>query len=166
MESKMSNKLNAIRQRIVSDRKALPPDDREQHLRWQDRITLLEEVDRLLALINCPHNDGWFDGVRIEAAHQQERWGEEHDAGKAPADWFWLIGYLAGKCLAACITGNTDKAKHHTISTAAATLNWYRFITGENTSMRPGHAPSQIVGDPMPQTPVDGGVSNSPTTER
>ena len=27
------------------------------------------------------------------------RWGNDGDAGKTDADWFWLIGYLAGKAL-------------------------------------------------------------------
>lgn len=96
------------------------------------------ELAALRELVNCPHNDDWFEGVRIEAAHQQERWGAEHDDGKEPSDWFWLIGYLAGKCLRACIDGNIDKAKHHTISTAAVLLNWYRRISGESWNMRPG----------------------------
>jgi hypothetical protein len=98
----------------------------------RDRITELE------AKINTPTTDDWFDGVRLEAAHQQERWGSEHDAGKTALDWFWLIGYLAQKATFAAIGGDTEKAKHHTISTAAAILNWYRHIAGENTSMRPG----------------------------
>lgn len=160
----MSNKLNAIRVRIVNDRKSIPSDNQEQHLRWQDRIALLEEVDRLTALINCPHNDDWFDGVRIEAAHQQERWGTSHDAGKQPSDWFWLVGYLAGKCLMACVAGDQFKARHHTISTAAVLLNWWRAISGQNTRMRPGIAdPDQKHCDPMPHDSVDGGVPKSPT---
>ncbi len=91
-----------------------------------------EELAELQALINCPHNDDWFEGTRIEAAHQRERWGSEHDDSKSPEDWFWLVGYLAGKCLRASIEGDTEKAKHHTISTAAAMLNWYRQICIRN----------------------------------
>lgn len=110
--------------------------DRVERESW-DRDRLKGEVVRLHELINHPHNDDWFEGVRIEAAHQQERWGSEHDAGKSPADWFWLLGYLAGKCLAACIACDFEKAKHHTISSAAALLNWHRHITKPGR-MRPG----------------------------
>ena len=107
------------------------------------RRTLAAEAEcrRLLALINSPHNADWFEGTRIEAAHQQERCGTEHDGGKEPQEWFWLIGYLAGKCLRASIDGDSEKAKHHTISTAAVLLNWYRRIAGTNTAMRPGIEP-------------------------
>jgi len=108
------------------------------HALADDVGMLLVEVERLKTLINCPHNDDWFEGVRIEAAYQQEKWGTSTDAGKAPADWYWLVGYLAGKCLAAHVFGDTDKAKHHTISTAAALLNWYRRIAGQPGEMRPG----------------------------
>jgi len=101
---------------------------------------LLNRVRELEKLINHPHNDEWFEGVKIEAAHQIERWGTQHDEGKNPEDWFWLVGYLAGKCLRSCIQGDTDKAKHHTISTAAVLLNWHRRLSGTQTAMRPGIA--------------------------
>src|SRR5262245_26963040 len=79
-------------------------------------IKAADDVERLTTLINTPVVDDWLEGVRIEGAHQQERWGAEHDRGKTAADWFWLLGYLGGKALAAAMQGNTDKAKHHTIS--------------------------------------------------
>ena len=99
---------------------------------------LREEVERLRALINAPETEDWFAGVRVESAHQQERWGSQHDAGKKPLDWFWLIGYLAQKAAASAMVGEVDKAKHHTISTAAAMLNWHRALSGSHTAMRPG----------------------------
>lgn len=99
------------------------------------------ERDHLNTLINHPENDDWFKGVEIEAAHQIERWGAEHDAGKSPLDWLWLIGDLAQKATASALAGDTDKAKHHTISTAAALLNWHRRLTGASTAMRPGIDP-------------------------
>lgn len=101
---------------------------------------LQEECDRLRAELNTPHTKDFLEAVRIEAAHQRERWGSEHDAGKTGADWFWLIGYLAGKALYAGIAGDADKSLHHTISTAAVCLNWHAHISGESTSMRPGLA--------------------------
>lgn len=100
-----------------------------------------EDAERLRGLINTPQTADWFDAVRLEAAHQQERWGSQHDAGKTPADWFWLIGYLAGKALQAFLAGDTKKGLHHIISTSAALLNWHRHMTGEMKEMRPGIEP-------------------------
>lgn len=99
-------------------------------------------IAEIEALINHPHNDDWFEGTRIEAAHQVERWGAAHDAGKAPLDWFWLVGFLAQKAATAAIDGAVDKARHHTISTAAALLNWHRHLSRTSTLMRPGIDPA------------------------
>jgi hypothetical protein len=90
------------------------------------RLAKLEkEVARLDRLINNPHTDDFLEAVRIEAAHQRERWPADHDADKAPADWFWLIGYVAGKA----IRPDTPKLLHHIITTAAVCLNWHRHVT-------------------------------------
>lgn len=101
----------------------------------QARVAALE------ALINTPAIDDFLQAVKFEAAHQCERWGTANDAGKTPADWFWVIGYLAGKALHSMISGNNHKALHHTISTAAACLNWHAHMNGLRTSMRPGIRP-------------------------
>ena len=98
------------------------------------------ELDRVRALLNTPETEDFDKGVPLEAAHQVVRWGDDHDAGKDPADWFWLVGYLAGKALAAHISGNTEKAKHHCISTAAVLRNWHAHIRSGETVMRPGIA--------------------------
>jgi hypothetical protein len=98
------------------------------------------EVARLQALLNTPELQDFADGVTREAAHQVERWGADHDDGKAPLDWFWLIGFLAQKAAASAIAGDLDKARHHTISTAAALANWHRALSGAPTAMRPGIA--------------------------
>ena len=95
------------------------------------------ERDRLRELLDTPLYEDFSEAVKREAAHQANRWGTKHDARKEPADWFWLIGYLAGKCLAACIAGNTDKALHHTISTAAVLCNWHKHIL-EGGEFTPG----------------------------
>jgi hypothetical protein len=93
------------------------------------------------SVINSPETVDFVAGVPIEAAHQRERWGAEHDAGKSPFDWFWLIGYLAQKAADAATRGDHEKALHHTISTGAALANWHAAIAGKSTSMRPGIEP-------------------------
>ncbi|MFC5505137.1 hypothetical protein [Bosea massiliensis] len=98
-------------------------------------------IAELELLINSPETDDWLTGARLEAAHQVERYGAEHDAGKTAWDWFWLIGYLAQKAAAAQTAGDSSKAKHHTISTAAALLNWHRHLGGIDQRMRPGIDP-------------------------
>jgi len=97
-----------------------------------------ERVAELEALIDTPMTNDWFEAVRVEAAHQIERWGTDHDAGKTPLDWFWLIGFLSQKAATSQIACDPFKAMHHTISTGAALLNWHRSLTGENNRMRPG----------------------------
>jgi hypothetical protein len=99
---------------------------------------LVDEVSRLRAERDTPHTRSFLRAVELEALHQRERWGTEHDAGKTPADWFWLLGYLAGKALSAAVGGNTEKALHHTVSSAAALMNWHAALSGVNTAMRPG----------------------------
>ncbi|WP_299010027.1 hypothetical protein [uncultured Caulobacter sp.] len=111
--------------------------------RWNKDIArdlqeILDENERLRTLIDSPETDDFVRGVQLEAAHQVKRWGAEHDAGKKPHDWFWLLGYLGGKALAAAISGDLAKAKHHTISTAAALANWHAQLSGSPTAMRPG----------------------------
>lgn len=91
-------------------------------------------------IVNTPETADFMAGVPLEAAHQRERWGVSHDGGKTPFDWFWLIGYLAQKAANAQLAGDTEKALHHTISTAAALANWHAQIAGR-TDMRPGIGP-------------------------
>lgn len=98
------------------------------------------EIERLTALLNTPETRDFTDAVIIEAAHQRERWGNDHDAGKTDADWFWLIGYLAGKALHNPPNGMepTEARLHRIITVAAAAANWHAAVSGTDTSMRPG----------------------------
>jgi hypothetical protein len=96
------------------------------------------ELYNLKVLLNTPEVEDFDKAVPLEAAHQVLRWGAQHDAGKAPMDWFWLVGYLAGKALAAHLKGDLHKAKHHCISTAAALRNWHAHIRSGSSEMRPG----------------------------
>lgn len=91
-------------------------------------------IRELEALINTPHTANFLEAVRLEAAHQRERWAADHDAGKTDADWYWLVGHLAGKAVY-----KPEKQLHHIITTAAALLNWHMART-VGTDMRPGIA--------------------------
>jgi hypothetical protein len=102
------------------------------------------EVERLTKLLNTPEVDDFAKGAVLEAAHQRERWPAEHDVGKTPFDWFWLVGYLAQKAAAAAVAGDVDKARHHTISTAAALANWHLALSGVDRLMRPGIEEPQL----------------------
>jgi hypothetical protein len=104
------------------------------------RQELEDEVRRLDYLVNNPELHDFMSAVVREACHQRERWGVAHDAGKTPTDWFWLLGYLSGKALSAAVSGDSEKALHHIVSSAAALANWHGSILGTNASMRPGAA--------------------------
>jgi hypothetical protein len=78
--------------------------------------------------LDVPIVEDFWDGVRREKAYQAERWGSVDDRNKQPADWFWLVGYLAGKALASAVLGDRDKALHHTISASAALAHWHDAI--------------------------------------
>lgn len=106
-----------------------------------DYIAQLEvKLGAMKKLLDTPEIDDFDKAIPLEAAHQVKRWGAEQDAGKTPADWFWLVGFLAGKALTAHIAGNIEKAKHHCISTAAALRNWHAHIRSGESTMRPGIA--------------------------
>lgn len=102
-----------------------------------------DEIDRLEALLNTPHTADFLEAVRLETAHQVERWGTVRDRAKAPQDWFWLLGYLAGKALRAHMDGDKEKALHHTISSAAVLANWHAHISGAETTFTPGDSDLQ-----------------------
>lgn len=107
----------------------------------RERDAARAENERMGGLLNTPELHDFAAAVALEAAHQRERWGVDHDGGKTPADWFWLVGYLAGKALHAAVGGNDEKALHHCISTAATLANWHAAISGAHTRMRPGIEP-------------------------
>lgn len=86
--------------------------------------------------LHTPEVVDFLSAVENEALFQRERWSEAGDAGKTDADWFWLVGYLAGKAIRP--DGTDKKRLHHIITTAAACLNWHAARVGAYTKMRPG----------------------------
>lgn len=108
------------------------------------RETIVAQGTRILeleGLLNSPELHDFAKALPLEAAHQVVRWGREHDAGKEPEDWLWVIGYLAGKAVASVRAGDVDKALHHVITTAAVCANWHAAIKGTDNRMRPGIDP-------------------------
>lgn len=94
-----------------------------------------KRLAELEAQLNTPEIFDFVKAAALEAAHQRERWGTDHDAGKTDADWFWLVGYLAGKALHI-----PEKRLHHLTTAAAALANWHLYSVGK-TNMRPGIEP-------------------------
>ncbi len=115
---------------------------------------LEKDKDRLYGLINTPKIDNFIEAVKLEAAHQRERWGSDHDAGKTDVDWLFLAGYLggkaveAGKILEKAVVPDfraqlTERRLHHIIATGAAILNWHDARSGGDNKMRPGIMPPE-----------------------
>lgn len=92
-----------------------------------------QDAERMRALINTPETADFIEGMKREVAHQVQRWGYAHDRSKSAENWFWLVGYLTGKALRSAITGDHEKARHHTISSGAALFNWHTAITHDTT---------------------------------
>ncbi len=104
---------------------------------------LVLERDGLLLQLNTPHVVDFLEAVRIEAAHQRERWGAEHDARKDMEDWVALAVRLLGKVVNTHWEGDRQKHLHHIITLAAVCANWHANATGADTRMRSGIADEQ-----------------------
>lgn len=87
-----------------------------------ETVTALEKIDEA---INRPELHDFALAVEREAQHQRLRYAPEHDGTKEPQDWYWVVGYLAGKALRSHIDGDYDKAMHHAVTTAAVLNNWH-----------------------------------------
>jgi hypothetical protein len=101
--------------------------------------SVLAELKRLHKLVNTPEIVDFAKAVQLEAVFQREKWGADGDEGKTDADWFWLIGYLAGKALhnPGDLKNPEKKRLHRIITIAAAAANWHAAVLG-TTDMRPG----------------------------
>lgn len=122
------------------------------------------EAERMNREINTPETISFIQGILREAAHQRQRWGNDHDVGKAPEDWSWLVGHLVGKSLRyhslavafreladaepvgsgeRAFLGEkarraAEKSIHHIITAAAACANWHLNATGKDCRMAAG----------------------------
>lgn len=107
------------------------------------KINAMEkENEELVTLLWTPENMNFCEGVVREAGHQVKRWGKQHDADKHPTEWVFLIGHLATKAASAAVQGNTEKALHHTISTAAVCAHWHAKLSGTDLGFQPNMAPA------------------------
>ena len=68
-------------------------------------------------------SDFWQDCLD-ESRFQDERWPERHDAQKTDADWFWLVGFLAGKVMRP--GASVEKKRHRLRALAAVLEHWDR----------------------------------------
>lgn len=132
--------------------------------------SLLAEIERLDRRLNTPELLDFADGIVREAAHQRERWASDHDGGKTPTDWYWLVGHLAGRALwhasevekltrlsrplpeiGQVVDRHREKAVHHIITTGAAIANWHAAVLGL-TNMRPGLDPRTLAAESLQST--------------
>jgi len=90
------------------------------------------ESEEYIQLINKPELNDFPKAVVLEAKHQILRWGESHDKNKSPGDWFQLVFHLMGKAAKSIYDGDTDKVKHHIITTAAVLNNFHSQILEKN----------------------------------
>lgn len=100
--------------------------------------TLDAEITRLRAIVDSPDPFGFWEASVAEAQFQRMKWEHDGDEGKAEADWFWFIGYLAGKALHNP-DGDLVKKLHRITTIAVAAANWHAAISGDQ-GMRPGIA--------------------------
>lgn len=97
-----------------------------------------EHLTSVADAVNGARTVDFIDAVKAEAAHQRDRWGRDHDAGKRVEDWITLFTYLLGKLAKAYWSRDTGKVLHHVVTVAAVALNMHANLTGADTRMRPG----------------------------
>lgn len=96
----------------------------EQILKW---------VMRLDDLINSPELQDFIKGLKLESAHQTEKWGSEHEETKFPHDYALVLDKLKGKQALAIWDLDVEKYKHHLITMAAVCYNMHRQIDKPGT---------------------------------
>lgn len=92
-------------------------------------------VMELEALINNPELDDFLNGLKLESAHQTERWGRNDEEKKFPHEYANVVSYLVGKLIKAIWDRDKDKFKHHCISIAAALFNCHRQVRKTGTQV-------------------------------
>lgn len=118
-------------------KKYINPEGKRFSLRTNENIILAmkEYAKEFEDLINSPEIEDFLKGVRLESAHQTERWGSEQEALKLPHDYALVLDKLKGKQALAIWDKATDKYKHHLITMAAVCFNMHRQIDKEGTAI-------------------------------
>lgn len=79
------------------------------------------------SLIQHPETGEFLRGALVEAAYQREAWPDQDEA-KSDSDWFWTLGYLAGKSLRPDV--DDEHRLHHIEAAAALLANWHAAVKG------------------------------------
>lgn len=125
----------------------------EQQMRIDELEKIVAEKDQIIAhykdLINTPLISHFLQAVKLEAAHQVERWKDSVDRESESFNWVFLVGHLATRAAAYHEAENKEKALHHTITTAAVCLNWHKFLVGERNFFPGYNATKYFNGEPF-----------------
>lgn len=84
------------------------------------------EIRRLKTIIDNPDPQNFMTAAVTEAQYQRTL---RDDTWKTDADWFWLIGHLAGKAYHRSDVDDRTKLLHRITATAAACANWHAAVT-------------------------------------
>jgi hypothetical protein len=87
--------------------------------------------------LDTPELLDFLEAMKIEAAHQQERW-KGTDPLKDDPDWYWLIGWLGGKVITDPHEADDQRSVqerklHRIITVAAAAYNWHSSVKERRT---------------------------------
>lgn len=112
------------------------PAHSELALALGDMVHAFEELDKK---INTPEIYDIIEAIKLEAAHQRQRW-TWNDANKIDADWLALIVYLGSKAHynPSDTAGNRpiEKKLHRIITVAAAAMNWHAAVKDHHERTR------------------------------
>ncbi len=86
-------------------------------------------------LINNPEIENFLEGVKLEAAHQIERWGLEKEERNPPHHYILVMAKILGKMSTDIFDRDVEKFKHHCIAVAAEMHNLHRQIEKEGTQI-------------------------------
>lgn len=94
---------------------------------------LREELADLRKLLGTPEIHDFLEGVKREAAYQRDHWGEVHDAEKTDENWFWTLGWLAGKAVndphePGDERTTVERKLHRIVTVAALACNWHAAV--------------------------------------
>lgn len=128
---------------IIKDLNDMSVEFEKRGMDWASRKAFegAKEIERLTNLINTPHTDDFLEAVKIEVAHQRERWSDEHDASKDDDWWLWTVAFLTTKANEAKRYDDHEKHLHHIITTAALCAQWHRHA--QSSVLVPEQEPSK-----------------------